>query len=87
MLESYKLYKNDRGRFISLEQNKGWPHYKAYMISKSGKHRFIKFIDIGDEASFITKLKLVEASQVEYALNALYRASPELEANDLHSLY
>ncbi len=79
MLESYKLYKNNRNRFVSLEQEDGWDYYKVYMIGRRGTHKFIKFIDVKDESKYVGDLKLQEATEVEYALNALYRISPEME--------
>lgn len=82
MLESYKLFKNKRGKFISLELREGWTRYELRYINHRGRHKFIKFVELGDEDALVKSLKLKEASIAEQALNALYISSPELEVQE-----
>lgn len=82
MLESYKLYKNKRGKFVSFELREGWTHYELRYVNHRGRHKFIRFVEVGDEYALIESLKLVEATPAEQALNALYISSSELEVKE-----
>lgn len=82
MLTEFKLYKNPRGRFISLELHDGIEKYQMRYINKNGKHKFIRYVNLGHEYALIESLKLQEASITEQALNSLYISSPELQVNE-----
>jgi len=73
MLKSYNLYKNPRKKFISLEHNKYEKKCRIYLLTKSGKHTFIGFINVEDKDDYIKRLKLKEATELEQAKVALYR--------------
>jgi len=75
---SFKLYKNPRGRFISLELIKDTDHYGAYFIGHQGQHSFISFVDEKNIPEYIEKLCLIEADDVEQAKAALYRINNDL---------
>lgn len=78
MLTSFKLYKNKRGKFISLELREGWDKYELRYINKKGRHKFLQYVSVGDEEALVKSLKLKDASVLEYAKNAMCIASPEL---------
>lgn len=82
MLESYKLFKNKRGKFISLELHQGHTRWEMKYINHRGRHKFIRFVKVGDEDALVKSLELKEATMSEQALNALYISSPELEVTE-----
>lgn len=79
MLELYELYKNQRGRFISLEKQKSEKYYNAYMISKSGRYSFITNVSLDNKDDFISKFELQLASESEHTKIALCRINPDFE--------
>ncbi len=75
MLTEFKLYKNDRGRFVSFELVEDRSHYSTYLIGRGGQHSFISFVHVKNFDAFVEKLKLKEADETELALAALYRSN------------
>lgn len=79
MLQQYKLFKNERNRFISLELEDGKKKYKAYFINKNGTYKSITTISPQYINDFKEALRLTEASEAEHAIAALYRSDPSFE--------
>ena len=81
MLAAYKLYKNQRGRYISFELDVEENVYRTYLIGRKGIYSFVSSVKPENEDNVVKKLNLTLASEEEHAKIALFRSNENLKMN------